>query len=352
MRTAILASLGVIVLIAPAQRNCISEDQFPVPVAALSDRFALIGKLHVPLGKLVTVQGVVVEGPFKGYEGGPNLRVQRIGAKYTQEDIQIPLSDMTQVVPEKRVEIKIGETYEFEGYETGGYVGIPSEVWKGGPAWVQTTNHYFRLDFNYVRGKQIDPIRFQPYDFQGRRALFEGVARNREGVAIMDGEKWTVIVDATMPWPERLVGKHVETLGLHNPTKESKVFLLVDGTWRPVSLDDQIGQRVELRGTARSFNDIWWFRFRDTDMYVEDMDQLPGWSNDCWGKPIVIRGVLDKSKLPRLDQISLRSDRGLRDHYIVRKAQWEPLSTLLSPERSSGEPGVADLTKLRNDDER
>lgn len=331
--------------------STLAEDRVPVPVAELGRKFDLIGKLHVPLGKIVTVEGFVVEGPFKGYEGGPSLRVQRINGRFTQEDIEIRLSDMTRVVPEKKVEIKIGDSYELEGYESGGFVGHPDEIWKDGMAWVQTTHHYFSLDFNIIRGKRITPIRFEPRDFEGRKALFEGIAADCDGKAVMEFEGCTVVVEPKWPWPKGIVGKKVETLGLYNPTRERKTYLLVDGKWRLVSLDDQLGQQVELRGIARSLNDIWWFDFRGTDMYVENMSQLPGWTNELWGRPVVIRGMLEKAKLPRIDQISLRSDRGLRDHYIVRKASWEPLDALLSPERSPEERGIADLTKLKNDDE-
>ena len=62
-----------------------------VPVDQLGKTYQLIGKLGVPLGDVVHVEGVVVEGKFKGYEGGPNLRVQRIDGKATQKNIQIQL---------------------------------------------------------------------------------------------------------------------------------------------------------------------------------------------------------------------------------------------------------------------
>jgi hypothetical protein len=172
---------GVILVWLCGSSFAIAQERISVPVAELGKRFDLVGKLHVPLGKIVTVQGFVVEGPFKGYEGGPTLRVQRIGGTYTQEDIQIRLSDMTQVVPEKKVNIKIGESYELEGYESGGFVGHPTEIWKDGIPWVQTTHHYFSLDFNIIRGKPIAPVRFTPYDFQGRKALFTGMAADVMG---------------------------------------------------------------------------------------------------------------------------------------------------------------------------
>src|SRR5688500_9571158 len=58
-----------------------------IPYEELGARYELLGKTGQPLGKVIRVQGRVVEGPFKGYEGGPNLRVQRVDGIATQKDI-------------------------------------------------------------------------------------------------------------------------------------------------------------------------------------------------------------------------------------------------------------------------
>src|SRR5687767_8162583 len=62
-----------------------------VPIAELGRTYQLTGQLNSPLGTALALQGVVVDGPHKGYEGGPNLRVLRIEGRATQEDIQIPI---------------------------------------------------------------------------------------------------------------------------------------------------------------------------------------------------------------------------------------------------------------------
>jgi hypothetical protein len=170
--------------------------------------------------------------------------------------------------------------------------------------------------------------------------LLEGIARDEDGKAIMEGDGWIVIVDSKAPWPKGTLGKHVETLGMYNPGKPDfdnpravKRYSLIDGTWRPVKLEDQLGQKVELRGTGMHHNGV--FAFRGIDVYVENLENLPGWSNENVGQPIVIRGVLDKAKLPRIDQISVKANRNLREHYIIRKASWAPTDPLLAPERSA-----------------
>ena len=52
---------------------------------------------------------------------------------------------------------------------------------------------------------------------------------------------------------------------------------------------------------------------------------------------MIIRGVLEKAMLPRLDQITDKPHRELEEQYIVRKASWEPIPALLSPERPFNE---------------
>src|SRR5262245_22141013 len=82
--------LAVLFSVGPATRA--QEKPIDVPLSQIGSKYRLIGKLHEPLGTVVTLQGVIVEGPSKGYEGGPNICVRRINGLATQEDIQIKLS--------------------------------------------------------------------------------------------------------------------------------------------------------------------------------------------------------------------------------------------------------------------
>src|SRR5262245_756297 len=151
-----------------------------VPLGRLGDKFRLIGKLGEPLGTVVTVHGFVAEGPFKGYEGGPNLRAQRINGTATQTDIQICLSPYFGKFGEKVGEevglpkLERGNTYEFEGYETGGFVGVPGRAYERAGIMIQTSGFYFRHELVVYKGKKIDPIVWSPADFVDREALIEG----------------------------------------------------------------------------------------------------------------------------------------------------------------------------------
>lgn len=325
-----------------------AEEPQNIPISELGSKYELIGKLHTPLGHIITIQGIAVEGPFKGYEGGPNLRIQRIEWNYTQEDIQIVIKPFLQEWGEDATaggetlpKLEMGQTYEMVGYETGGYEGVPGEAFNHGATLVQTVNYYFRHHFIVTKAKRIEPIAYSPLMFVGKKALIAGLAETKNGNSTVVGNGWNVIVTRGSAWLGDIEGKQVETYGLYNPDsswrsnggKASGNFDLVEGNWHLVRLEDQLGKKVSLRGRARSLNGVWWFNYRGQDLYVEGMESLPGWTDENHGRLVIIEGRLDKAKLPRLDQVSRKPDRDLADYFIVREANWKPLPALLFTER-------------------
>jgi hypothetical protein len=324
------------------------EEPINVPTKELGQRYLLVGKLHAPMGQTVTVQGVVVEGPFKGYEGGPNLRPQRIDGQAMQEDIQICITpywrtwaDWYSREKNDLPKLEKGKTYEMVGYTTGGYVGIPGKAYEEAGIPVQTTDHYFREVFEVIKFKPIDPILFTPHDFIKRKALLQGTAESSNNRAMMKGESWTVIVNPKEPWPKNIEGKPIETYGTYEPVTEGKEYKLVDGSWRLVRLEDQVGRPVELRGTARSTNGEWWFHYRGVDLYVEDMKKMPNWSDENYWRPMVIRGILEKAVFPyspNAHENLSTTGPSPKEYFIVRKSTWEPLNELLSMERPYNDP--------------
>jgi len=146
----------------------------------------------------------------------------------------------------------------------------------------------------------------------------------------MAGKGWDVVIVKGKAWPKDIDGKLIETNGLYRVGAVG--FDLVDGSWSLVRLKDQVGRQVRLEGMARSKNGEWWFHYKGIDLYVEGMKDLPGWNVENHWRPMVIKGKLEKAKLPRIDQISLKSDRDLKEYYIVREASWEPLKELLAPQ--------------------
>ena len=328
------------------------------PVGKLGEDFQLIGELHVPLGTVVTVTGVIVKGENKGYEGGMNLRVQRIQGRYYQEGIQVVLKpyfhdwgeDAT-VGGDSFPKLEVGKTYEMEGYETGGFMGEPVELFKQGSVVIETPGHYFRTRFIAAKAKLVESITYSPRMFVGQKALVSGTAKSVQGDSAMVHDDWVVVVARGTRWPDDVEGKKIESYGLYNPDatwKEDpkfarKKFDLIDGWWRLVHLEDQVGKKVSLRGMAQSLNDVWWFHYRGTDLYVDGMENLPGWARENHWRPMEIKGKLERAKLPRLDQISLKPDRDLGDYFIVREPSWKPLPALFTSERDfPAEQGGAD----------
>lgn len=316
-----------------------ADDPQRIAISRLGKDYDLVGKLHVPLGKTVVVQGVVVNGPPKGYDGGPNLIIQRIAGEATQEDIRIPLKPYFTKWGEPGLEesftlpkLASGGSYEMEGYETGGYVGRPMDAYRKAKIELQTTGHYFREELVVFRAEAIKAINFGPADFRGRKAMLDGTAVTKNGVACVEGAAGWVVAVHPDKWVPDVEGKHIETYATYEPVDGDQKFRITDGTWRLVRLQDQVGQPVELRGIAKSLNGIWWFDYRGTELYVEGMKDLPGWSDECHWRPMVIRGTLEKADMPHLDQIGLKSNRDLAPHYVVRKAAWRPIDGLLNVE--------------------
>lgn len=304
-----------------------------VPVTELGEKFVLTGKLGVPFGKAVTVQGIVGDGPSRGYEGGPNLWVRRIDGQAIQERIRIPLApyygewgktnDPEDGIPKP----ELGISYEIKGYETGGYVGIPDEVLRQTGGWIQTPPHYMLTILKVFATKRIPDEAFAPDDFKGRKALLSGVAKNHDHIAMLDGGKWSVVVDPKAPWPAYAEGKTVEAYGFYDADQRVGRFTLRDGVWRLVHLEDQVGRAVELRGRAIADAEGWWFDFRGSNVLVDNMNNLPGWIIENHFRPIIIRGTLERSPAAQV----LVGGRSM--HYIVRNASWEPLPNgLLTPE--------------------
>jgi hypothetical protein len=328
---------------------CFGKEPIQVPVEKVSRDSESIGKLHSPLGTMIKVVGVVVEGEFKGYEGGLNLRVQKIQERYYQDDIQILLKPKrlerdTKSDDDKGIlsELKIGETYEMEGYESGEFVGMSEKARKRMKVIPQTTGRYFRHEFVVIKVKLIDAISYSPGMFSEQKALMSGLAKSIDGNSVLVGDGWSVVVKRGEKWAYDIEGKKIESYGLYKPDLTEKIvpnivakkFDLVDGWCRLVELEDQIGKKVCLRGMARSTNGHWWFHYRGIDLDVENMDKLPGWTVDNHWRSMELEGRLELVKPPSPQQIADDPDRASSNKFIIREPSWKPLPALLTTERA------------------
>jgi len=299
------------------------------------------GALGRPFGESVVIQGKVIEGPFK-YESSLNegrLLVERINGVATQQGLVMRFSPITPrewwheldhprnealwKAEETKLKTMKGKTFEMRGYERGEHVGV-SEEESVIQIPTQSRPFGFRLSFRPLMMKPIPEIHFAPADFINRVAEFEGVAETRSGMGWIIGSKgWTMQVRATA-WPADFENRQIIVNG-RVVKSSSEGLRLEEADSRLLRLTDQLGKEVKLDGVAWSLNDYWWFEYRGEKLYVENQKGLPGWTNALWGRVITISGVLDRAKLPDLEQISLTQDRDLREYYIVRRASWSPL---------------------------
>jgi len=327
---------------------CFAQDKkIPVQINNPGNQFELVGQLGKKLGNTVTLKGIIVYGgPAKRDEGEINLIVQVINDSSTQHLIRIPVSPYFGKFGEKLPaeplfgefgkkplpKLKNGDSYLFRAYETGEFVGIPSDAYDEAGIILQTTGFYFRNRLVVISGKKVAPIEYSPVNFLEQNALLSGIAKNEMDTAIIQSSKWKLRLVGSRKWSVSEIGKVAEVYGKIQPTETKDIFNVENGEPRLVKLEDQLGKTVKLRGIAESMNGYWWFNYRGKDIYVEKMDELPNWTVNNHFRPMEITGTLEQAKLPSIDQILLKPNPDLKLYYIVRKASWAPIAELLTPE--------------------
>jgi len=336
--------MATILCLTVATSQCFAqESKIRVDITRPTGEFEVDGELGLKLGQMATVEGAVTEGSMKGYEGGPNLVVKTINGRATQHIIQIPVSPYFGKFGKANFggkplpTMENGFNYRLRVYETGEFVDVPSDAYDEAGIALQTTRFYFRNSLTVLSGDKIDAIVWNPIQFLDRDALLSGVAKNENNAATIQSQGWKLILTDVDKWTDEQSGKHAEVFGTVRATESKETFRVEDCRPRLTHLEDQLGKTVALRGTARSLNDHWWFNYRGTDLYVEGMDKLPNWAAGNHGRPIEITGVLEQAELPRIDQISLKSDRDLKTYFVVKRAHWTPVKELLTPELPPGE---------------
>ncbi|PHS01526.1 MAG: hypothetical protein COA78_22565 [Blastopirellula sp.] len=314
------------------------DKKIQVPITNLGQKFELIGELGVKLGETVTVEGIIVAGPHKFHETGPNLLVQMINNKSIQQKIQIPIIAYFGAFGDKEStyihlpQLDHGATYRFRVYETGQILGVPVDAYREAKIPLSTSGFFsFRNQLIVISGQKVNQIQWSPADFVGRDALLSGIAKNENESAIIQNPKWKLVLKGATKWSASEIGKLAEVHGAIHETDGKNIFRVENCRSRLVNLKDQLGKTVKLRGTAHSAHGHWWFNYRGTDMYVENMKELPNWSRDNQWRPIEITGTLEQAELPSIDEI-WESDHGTKLYYIVRNPKWTPVDHLLTPE--------------------
>ena len=311
-----------------SQNNSFQE-QFNNP----NKQIGLHGQLGKKLGSTLTIRGIIVDKSSKGYQDGLNLIVQMINDSSIQQLVIIPLSPYFGKFGVKPLpNLENGSTYRLRVYETGEFVGVPTDAYKEAGIILQTSEFYFQNRLIVISGEKIAPIVWSPINFVGQNALLSGIAKNENDTALIETLKWKLRLIGFRKWIDSENGKLVEVYGKIEQTETDGIYNVKNCQPRLLKLEDQLGKPVKLRGRAISLNGYWWFNYRGTDIYVEEMANLPNWTTNNHFRPMEVTGILEQAALPRLDQITLKTNRDRKLYYIIRKASWTPITELLVPE--------------------
>jgi hypothetical protein len=309
--------------------------------SAVGEDVILLGRCHEPLGHVMTLTGIVVEGPFKGYEGGPNMVVQRIDGIATQEFIRLPLLGSTFDQDKPRnpgyrdaLLYVADKTYELRGFETGVFVGTPPGANDG--ISIQTTGYHMETDFEptfAAKPRMVDPIIFAPTDFLNRRALLSGTAANVNGRGYLVGGNWRLLsADDGSVWPDWMVGKLAEVDGLIR-ARADRDFRAEHAARRLIQLADQVGHQVELHGLVgdgyeEGANQCV-LHYRGELILIRHLAACPSWSDRQEWKPVAIHGTLTAKAATEPDD---------KIKWSINDPAWAPLPALRSTEISDTSP--------------
>jgi hypothetical protein len=115
----------------------------------------LLGQLGQPLGKIITIAGVVRQGEL-GAKASPRdvLSVEAVNDRPLAQPVTIEFNLFMTAQVAKPV---LGRSFKYVGYETGGFTGIPQEAFKFVPA-VATTSHRFNTSFQVLQ-EELDIVK-------------------------------------------------------------------------------------------------------------------------------------------------------------------------------------------------
>ena len=297
MRTARRAPAALLLLAAagPATRPSTRPTTVPTfDAESVGQSVVLLGRAGRPLGEVITLVGVAHQ--HRDQQGGMYVAVQRIDGVATQQVISVRFNDT----------LIDGRTYSLRGYETGSFVGLRPAAYADdgdGPHLdLQTTDYHFDCYFqlgHYDKPKEMPAVTFAPADFVGRPALLAGTAANVNGVGWLVGNGWRLrSADDGSPWPGWMAGHPAEVDGVVRAGHGTD-YVAEHAARRLVTLADQVGHAVELRGVARrGDDDRWWLDYRGERVELPDVAKAPGWEPGFDWTPVAVRGTLARPALP------------------------------------------------------
>jgi hypothetical protein len=304
------------------------------PVAIINpENYSLVGELGYPLGTTISIEGIVIDGPHKGYADGPNILILSINDSSIQNIVEIPITPYFSTFgSEPLPEIETGRTYRFRVYETGEFVGVPDVVYKEANIMIQTSGFHFQNKVVVISGEAIEEKRTSPKNFIGRTALIMGVATNINDTAYLEGLGWKLKLVNIPLWDTDDLGKNAQFLGHIEFSGASNTYITSNGEAKLTELKDLENKHVKLRGIAKSMNGQWWFDYRGTNIFVEKMNQLPNWSAGMHFQTVEIWGTLKSVNAECVDREEIDSHLYCSGKFIVVNPQWKLIDGLLIPE--------------------
>jgi hypothetical protein len=116
----------------------------------IAGRVKIIGTLNKPIGEIVTVEGVIIDGTDtreKGDAGKVLLKVQWINGKKLQKGVNLPVKIFQWSAIHTP---KVNEHKKYIGYETGAMSGIPRRAFNYMPQ-VTTEDFHFSTYFQICK---------------------------------------------------------------------------------------------------------------------------------------------------------------------------------------------------------
>ncbi|GBO51776.1 hypothetical protein APA_2647 [Pseudanabaena sp. lw0831] len=166
-----------------APTNLMTKASNHFTVTALEQK-PLLGHLGQPLGKIITIAGVVRQGEL-GAKASPRevLSVEVVNDRPLAQPVTIEFNLFVTAQVAKPV---LGRSFKYVGYETGGFTGVPQEAFKFVPA-VATTGHRFNTYFQVLQ-EELDVVKTKSdlAQFDNRRVQVIGryVSHSRPAPAI------------------------------------------------------------------------------------------------------------------------------------------------------------------------
>jgi hypothetical protein len=142
-----------------------------------------IGQLGHPLGKIMTISGIIRQGELSAKS--PVHLVLSVEAANDSPLAQPVTIEFNLFMTAQVAKPLFGQSFKYVGYETGGFTGVPAEAFKYLPA-IATTSHQFNTSFQ-VLDEKLDIVKTKSdlirYDDRRVKIIGRYVSHSRKAPA-------------------------------------------------------------------------------------------------------------------------------------------------------------------------